>query len=234
MRIFYTINDISSIGQEVIGLANGKFVPTGKEYFERIGKGEIIYDAPVFDYFFLESFDRLRPETWEWKLQDIHGFIEEYPTGGGIFFISDYFKQLLEQFNLAHPYHFYPSKLKYKSQKLDYHLFKLSSDLDKNVLFEKCVFDLEHRINETKHGIYKGSIKNFKEFEEQDEALRRPEKLKLIPKTIVLKYNYDLIALFGTGGGVIISERLKQAIEKAKIEGLEVKPTNYEVIMPEE
>ena len=53
-------------------------------------------------------------ETWEWKLQDIHGFIEVGSIIIG-WFISDYFKQLLDQFKIAEPYHFYASKLKYKS-----------------------------------------------------------------------------------------------------------------------
>ena len=35
--------------------ANGEFVPNGKSYFDRIGNGEIIKDAPVFDYFHLQG-----------------------------------------------------------------------------------------------------------------------------------------------------------------------------------
>ena len=41
---------------KVLGHANGEFVPNGRFYFDRIGNGEIIEDAPVFDYFHLQSF----------------------------------------------------------------------------------------------------------------------------------------------------------------------------------
>ena len=40
---------------KVLGQANGEFVPNGAFYFDRIGNGEIIEDAPVFDYFHLQS-----------------------------------------------------------------------------------------------------------------------------------------------------------------------------------
>ena len=43
---------------KVLGQANGEFVPNGAFYFDRIGNGEIIEDAPVFDYFHLQSFDK--------------------------------------------------------------------------------------------------------------------------------------------------------------------------------
>ena len=54
--------------------AEGKNVPE-KEYFYRIGKGEIIENTPIFDYFVLESFDK--EKYWEWALFDIHSFIGE-------------------------------------------------------------------------------------------------------------------------------------------------------------
>ena len=57
---YYKI-DFKSIFEEenkVLGHANGEFVPNGAFYFDRIGNGEIIEDAPVFDYFHLQSFDK--------------------------------------------------------------------------------------------------------------------------------------------------------------------------------
>ena len=41
---------------KVLGQANGEFVPNGAFYFDRIRKDEIIEDAPIFDYFHLQSF----------------------------------------------------------------------------------------------------------------------------------------------------------------------------------
>ena len=34
-------------------------------------KREIITDAPIFDYFHLQSFGEKK--DWEWRLQDVHG-----------------------------------------------------------------------------------------------------------------------------------------------------------------
>ena len=56
---------------KILGQANGEFVPNGRFYFDRIGNGEIIEDAPIFDYFHLQSFDKKK--FWEWRLQDVHG-----------------------------------------------------------------------------------------------------------------------------------------------------------------
>ena len=94
-----------------IGRANGELVPNARHYFDRMGKGEIIKDAPVFDYFFLESFDK--KIYWEWRLQDVHGFIGVGSIIIG-WYISTRFKELLEQFKIAKDYYFYPTKLLYK------------------------------------------------------------------------------------------------------------------------
>ena len=43
---------------KILGQANGEFVPNGAFYFDRMRKREIIEDAPIFDYFHLQSFDK--------------------------------------------------------------------------------------------------------------------------------------------------------------------------------
>ena len=100
--------------------AEGKNVPE-KEYFYRIGKGEIIENTPIFDYFVLESFDK--EKYWEWALFYIHGFIGE---GSQIFgwYISDKLKSLLEKFKIAPKYHFYETRLLYKGEKFKYWIFQ--------------------------------------------------------------------------------------------------------------
>ena len=66
---YLEINRISSSAQ-------GKDILDSQFYFDKIGKGEVINDAPTFDYFYLESFDKRK--YWEWKLNDVHDF-----TGNG-------------------------------------------------------------------------------------------------------------------------------------------------------
>ena len=58
-------------------------------------KREIIEDAPIFDYFHLQSFDKRK--FWEWRLQDVHGGMGVYPSGA-FWYISDKLKSLLEKF----------------------------------------------------------------------------------------------------------------------------------------
>ena len=116
--------------------AEGKNVPE-KEYFDRIGKGEIIENTPIFDYFVLESFDK--EKYWEWALFDIHSFIGE---GSQIFgwYISDKLKSLLEKFRIAPKYHFYETRLLYKGEKFKYWIFQFPIDVFYNYNYEKSDF----------------------------------------------------------------------------------------------
>ena len=100
---------------KVLGHANGEFVPNGAFYFDRIGNGEIIEDAPVFDYFHLQSFGKKK--DWEWRLQDVHGFMGVGSIIAG-WYISDKLKSLLEKFRIAPKYHFYETRLLYKEDLL--------------------------------------------------------------------------------------------------------------------
>ncbi|WGU68982.1 hypothetical protein QIU19_03590 [Capnocytophaga canimorsus] len=122
---------------KVLGHANGEFVPNGAFYFDRIGEGEIIENAPVFDYFHLQSFGE--EKDWEWRLQDVHGYMGEYPTHC-IWYISDKLKTLLENFKIAPKYHFYETRLLYKGEKLKYWIFQFPIDYFLNVNYEKSFF----------------------------------------------------------------------------------------------
>ena len=52
---FFDKNDEKKRRQ--IGEANGEKVPNGKPYFDRMGNGEIIKDAPICECFFLMSME---------------------------------------------------------------------------------------------------------------------------------------------------------------------------------
>ena len=83
--------------------AEGKNIANADEYFWTMDRGEILYNAPIFDYFVLESFDK--EKYWEWALFDVHDFIG---TGSQIpgWFISKKLKKVLENFKITEP-HFY-------------------------------------------------------------------------------------------------------------------------------
>jgi hypothetical protein len=209
--------------QSPLGDANGELVPNGKAYFDRMGYdiNEIIPDAPVFDYFYLKSFGK--KEDWEWRVQDIHGFMGV----GSImtaYFISDRFKKILEQFVISKSYHFYPSKLLYKGVKLDYWVFQYAVNPIQNIILEKCIFNVVDENIEIKN------IQNWEEFLEIKNKYLEDSFKKI--ELIKGYYNIDFDFLYNRiAGDVLVSDRLKTAIETAGLEGFIFTEVSYEVVI---
>ena len=202
---------------KVLGHANGEFVPNGAFYFDRIRKDEIIEDAPIFDYFHLQSFDK--KNFWEWRLQDVHGFIGAGSIITG-WYISDKLKSLLEKFKIAPKYHFYETRLLYKEEKFKYWIFQFPIDYFQNVNHEKSFYSIPDEnilLN----------FKNKEEFLAANKEEFRKTKRELITKKICYSENYDLVA---NDTDILCSERLKQAIEENGIVGFEFSDIDYEVI----
>ena len=202
---------------KVLGQANGEFVPNGRFYFDRIRKDEIIEDAPVFDYFHLQSFDKKK--FWEWRLQDVHGGMGVYPSGA-FWYISDKLKSLLEKFRIAPKYHFYETRLLYKGEKFKYWIFQFPIDYFQNVKYEKSFYEIPDE----------NILLNFKNKEEflaaNKEEFRKTKK-ELITKKICYSENDDLVA---NDTDILCSECLKQSIEENGIIGFEFFEIDYEVI----
>ena len=139
---YYVIKVKSNFNEEdrILGRANGENVPNGKYFFEQMGKGEIIKDAPIFDYFHLESFDKR--EYWEWRLQDVHEYIGVGSIISG-WYISDDFKILLDNFIIASQYYFYETRLLFKREKLKYWIFQFPIEPLKNIDFQESTFVLD-------------------------------------------------------------------------------------------
>jgi hypothetical protein len=210
--------------EHVLGHANGKLVPNGSAFFERMDKGEIINDAPVLDYFYLESFGR--QEDWEWRLQDAHGFIGEYPASAN-WYISDRFKNLLENFQFSQPRHFYPTKLLYKGQKLDYWILQYGIDGNKDDVID---FNRSEFLDE--HAGVSVHVNDFAQFDPVRRNVKKTSGYKkdLATKKLALKQAFDFVILFGVNNsGKIVSEKLKKSIEDAGLKGLEFKTLPYEV-----
>ena len=221
---YYKITDISlDLEQKSKGLvadvpsANGEFVPNGAFYFDRMRKREIITDAPIFDYFHLQSFGEKK--DWEWRLQDVHGGMGVYPSGA-FWYISDKLKSLLEKFRIAPKYHFYETRLLYKGEKFKYWIFQFPIDYFQNVKYEKSFYEIPDE----------NILLNFKNKEEflaaNKEEFRKTKK-ELITKKICYSENYDLVA---NDTDILCSEFLKQSIEENGIIGFEFFEIDYEVI----
>lgn len=215
---YYKINIERRFPKEdkVLGHANGEFVPNGKEYFSRLSSGEIIKGVSVFDYFHLESYGP--KEEWEWRLQDVHGFIGEASTTVG-WFISDKCKRIFEQFYIASPFHFYYSKLLYKKEKLDYWIFQFAASYGKlnkmhYINFSKSVFVNEKTQEKLKFISYNTYLAEDKDF---------------LLKKLCLNEPVDFIPLFTISADKLISETLKKAIESSGLQGFVFSELDYEV-----
>ena len=200
--------------------AEGKNVH-GAFYFDRIRKDEIIEDAPIFDYFHLQSFDKRK--FWEWRLQDVHGGMGVYPSGA-FWYISDKLKSLLEKFKIAPKYHFYETRLLYKEEKFKYWIFQFPIEPLQNIIFEKSDF---YYIKDGKQNEIE--IKNESEFMQIRRDLFIGEDIELECSKVCLLDSFDIVYQ-QPNGDILCSERLKQAIEENGITGFEFFDIDYEVV----
>ena len=200
--------------------AEGKNVPE-KEYFYRIGKGEIIENTPIFDYFVLKSFDK--EKYWEWALFDVHDFIGVGSIMCG-WYISDKLKTILEKFRIAPKYHFYETRLLYKEEKFKYWIFQFPIEPLQNIIFEKSDF---YYIKDGKQNEIK--IKNESEFMQIRRDLFIGEDIELECSKVCLLDSFDIVYQ-QPNGDILCSEHLKQAIEENGITGFEFFDIDYEVV----
>jgi hypothetical protein len=203
----------------VLGHANGEFVPNGKHYFDKIGNGEIIKDAPVFDYFHLQSFGP--KEEWEWRLQDVHGFIGAGSIITG-WYISDKCKKVFEKFSIIKDCHFYAPKLLYKEEKFDYWIFQFSVNYFQNINYQQSEFYIEGESERITH------IKNGEEYVTFDLELYKTSKKSIVWKNIVYTEAFDFIE--NLESEFFVSEQLKEAIKEAGLQGFLFSEKEYEII----
>jgi hypothetical protein len=214
----------------LVGRANGEKIPDANYYFYEMREGKILLDAPVFDYFFLESYEEKK--YWEEYLLDVHSFIGQGSQILG-WFVSEDLKLLLENFILSKPYHFYHSKLLYKGNKLDYYIFQFDGNLISNEIRTKYI--------EWNKSIFQNpideeylSINSLQEFIDKYRSIMKMSKYdkSIIPKKVVLNQTFDLFPLHVENSSPhIISERLKGAIETMGITGFEFSELDYEVVV---
>lgn len=209
--------------------ANGKNVEDAEYYFGEMDKGEIIENAPIFDYFFLESYDK--KEYWEWILSDSYKFLGEGSQIPG-WFISDNLKKLFEKFNIAEPHFYYPSKLLYKEIKLDYYIFQFSGDNFLNPLIDYINFGQSLYFDPNQNIIFE--LKNMDDLIFHTKKILKESGYDVISipiKKLALNSALDFFPMQSFLGDNIISERLKNAIEENGITGFEFSELDYEVVV---
>lgn len=206
--------------------ANGRDIEDAEYYFEKMKGGEFLNEAPIFDYFFLESFDKR--EYWEWKLFDVHNFIGEGSQIGG-WLISNKLVDIIENHKLTNTHHLYRSKLFYKREKFDYSIFQFSGNeivesVRNNISFTNTLF---YDPNQNKNI----RVENKEQFVAAKKRILKDSGydncIKI--KKLVLNEEFDFFPMQGFLEDNIISERLKNNMENENIEGFEYSELNYDV-----
>ena len=209
---FYNYNDKN---KRITSSAKGNKIPNANYYFYEMREGKILTDAPLFDYFFLESFEKKK--YWEKYLLDVHDFFGEGSQIMG-WFVSEDLKLLLETFNLSQPHHFYPSKLSYKGEKIDYYIFQFAGHIMIDEIRTKCI--------NWKNSVF------FNPIDELRSIMKRSKYDKEIKlQKLALKEDLDFFPMATYLNDDIVSENLKRAIEEMKITGFEFSELDYEVVV---
>lgn len=209
--------------------AEGKDIEDAEYYFNKLRDGEILNNPPVFDCFYLKSFDRR--EYWEWKLCDVLKFIGEGSQIKG-WLISNDLKLLLENFIIAEPHYFYLSKLLYKEEKLDYYIFQFAGKF----IFKQTILHIDYTKTIFWNPLKQQDVfvSNKEEFiSEYQKIYKENGGLENIVqnKKLVLKEKFDFFPMGTFMKDDIVSENLKKAIEENGITGFEFSELDYEVIV---
>jgi hypothetical protein len=175
----------------------------------RIHEYALTDNVPVLDHFFLR--ESIRNKINDWILLDLYG-LNVINIQGSAYLVSPKLRELIEQFHISQPYRFYPAKLLYQGDKLDYFLFQFGSFTHPNYAESSYKF-------EQKEGVFKGEYFDIKD---------RMDFTQLVIKTyneddrmnyaeMVFDHQYDL---FITDKCKLISARMKEALEQANISGI--------------
>ncbi len=189
------------------------------------------------NFSFYESADSIpflldEAEGYPSRVLDINMWIKSEPEAFKMV-ISPKFKEILEGFYLPE-HRFYESYVYIASekQKAPLYVFHFHFDYIKEIILEETTFEERRSIAKgiLNRVLAKGEIKTAADFKLYIEEKRTnrywfyPDKLRFKPGVY-----YDV---FATEDGIIVSERVKQAIEQADLTGVELsKYTDYEITM---
>jgi hypothetical protein len=222
--IYYKIGVKIHYNERIASAVNGKNVLDNDYFFSKIRKGEIISDAPIFDYFVLESYDN--EDYWEWSLFDVFNGMGDFPHNGN-WYISNKLKGLLEKFKIANPYHFYETKFLFKEEKLKFWIFQFIAAYRKINKMQYVDFTKSHfKVNDQNY-----NFNSYEEWSNTNGIIYDKYKLDVKPQKVCLNQNIDFIPLNPISSDIICSENLRNAIQENEITGFEFLELEYEVVI---
>lgn len=221
---YYKINVKTHYDERIASAANGKNVSNNDYFFSNIRKGDIITDAPIFDYFVLESYDD--ENYWKWSLFDVFNGIGDFPHNGN-WYISNKLKELLEKFKISNPYYFYETKLLFKEKKIKFWIFQFIAAYRKMnkmhyVDFKRSYFRVDNQSY---------NFNSYEEWSNENVVVYDRYKVNLELQKVFLNQNVDFISLSPINSDFICSESLKNAVEESEITGFEFSELDYEVVI---
>lgn len=205
-------------GAEFIAQGGGK----AKGFFKRpenesITNTVFIDDTPVFDHFVLKENYGSSRKKFDWIKLNIYHFVTEHYNLSFCYLVSPKFKEVINGFRL--PRHkFYPAKLLFKGEKLDYYIFQLGEVF--KPIYEQCTYQIKNfdptdcRYKDT--GIIMSAkelkIENEDNYLESRSMYRKQEQLIEIQDCVLPSY-YDYFSAYEVHK--IVSAPLKEALESA-------------------
>ncbi|MFH6989228.1 imm11 family protein [Flavobacterium collinsii] len=219
MRYYKFTISLSNDDGRISSSASVDKIPNIENLFEKIRYGEIMENFPIIDSFYLESYDE--EKYWENQKNDIHTLIGKVNILIG-WYVSEDLKSLLENFKIAPKYNFYETILLYKGSKFKYWIFQFPIDQFEIIDFQKSKFSLD--------GEY--TLYNFSSKEDylsfyRTEYRSTKRKLKIVQQVLV--DSYDIFAT--TNNDKVMSEKLKNSIEKMGLTGFEFSEVDYEIVV---
>jgi len=223
-RLKFSIKESESA--EINPDVNAVDVKNRTEFFGNDYYDDFIEPEPFFND--MKMYTRFSDDEEPKILNDAHGWAGEYPCDCWSFPVSERLKNIMKTHNLVGS-RFYPGTLNFQHKVYPYFVFHtLDNAWAKSIDLEKSIFTEWDAPGFTKISNSEMKISSFVDYSLKTKILRVETKGKfefiqtLGPDKIHLKEQFDLIYLPKLR--YVISERLKQALEKANISGLEYDP----------
>lgn len=220
---YYKMSRAISINDVVLPDMNGKNVK-GKETFfdnDKCGPDRFYDKMYEFDYLVPMEYGEGRENKRSKAIYDYHAWWGESPLGAWLRPVSKRFKELLEHFNLGE-YRFYPAWVLFKKQKHEYFVLQIFQNYYQAFIdFEQTTFnnldssrDLEDRTFETKQFSSVDEVWDYADANWDSSVNWNYERVVMKPTFKAV----DFVTFYRFGD--IVSERLKNAIEEAGIQGI--------------
>jgi len=197
-----------------------------KDYFDNNIYDTFIQPEPFFND--LKFFKSVTEENEPTILNDAHGWAGQYPYMGWHFPVSERLKDILEDHQLVRS-RFYPGSLNFQGKAYNYFVFHtLRNGWEYVINFQQSIFTEWKSTGSGIVDLNQIKISSLVEFNIESKKMRNESKEKygirhtIGPKEIHFSQEVDLIFLPVIR--YVVSERLKQAVEKANISGLEFIP----------